>query len=247
MTVTAIPKHENPWPLEGLNISEGNLLESFYRIHRSEDRRHYLRPCGLYVADPCIFDFLGKDGYLDLKEQLIPRLKKSRLPVYVQKIEGFYSNINSIEDYYQIHRDLLNAPDNGSEYMGKLKEISESIWMGENSHISPRSKLIGPVVIGGNCEVEEDSLIIGPTVIGNDCHISEGVMIRESIIWDHSTFHAGSRVETSIIANGSPVKGNTVVRNLVVSSDGYNVRLPWHFGPLTFKKRTKREAAFSFF
>ena len=246
ITVTVIRRHENPGPLEGLHISEGNLLGSFYRIHHSQDRRNYLCPCGLYLLDPCIFDLLGKDGYLDLKEQLIPQLRESFLPVFVREIEGYFSSINSIEDYYQVQRELLNGMNDGAENTRNLKERSESIWIGDHSHISSHSKLIGPVVIGDNCQVEEDSLIIGPTVIGNDCHISKGVMIRESIIWDRSVFLEGSRVETSIVGNGSSIKGNRVLRNSVIMSDGYRVNLPWHFKALEFKNGTKHETAFSF-
>jgi lipopolysaccharide/colanic/teichoic acid biosynthesis glycosyltransferase/dTDP-glucose pyrophosphorylase len=219
ITVAAVRKNATIWPLEGMCISNGNHLESFYRAHHSHDRRQYLYPCGLYLIDSRIFSFMGKDKYLDLKEQLIPKLKEAKLPVVVKEINGHHYYVSTVEDYYYVQWRMLNdgLNNNGAR---KFIQIAEDIWTGVDTEVSNHSTLVGPALIGKKCKIRDGAIIIGPTVIGDNCQISEKVLIRESIIWNDCVLNVGSKVQGCIITDRVSVKEDTFQKNSILINRG---------------------------
>jgi NDP-sugar pyrophosphorylase family protein len=162
---------------EGINITKEGAVKGFSIIHSSRERRSLFKPVGIYIFDPLALEYIKEGEYFDIKEQLIPALKNASLPVYIYETNGYCRTINSIEDYYEIHREGLF---NGLVRDGKMMEISDGIWVGENVTMSPKSYLFDPVFIGNNCTIEKNAQIIGPAVIGNGCKIGEDALVRES-------------------------------------------------------------------
>ena len=72
--------------------------------------------------------------------------------------------------------------------------------IGENSVISKKSVIKGPVVIGKNCTIEQ--AYIGPfTSIGDNCTIINAE-IEDSVILDSCTIQNSERIVDSLIGRG---------------------------------------------
>src|SRR4030042_4316300 len=154
---------------ENVTINNDSMINSFHIIHSSVDRRSPWEPSGIYLFDPIILRFIDRKNYKDIKEQLIPALQREGLNVSACEIEGFHSLLRNMNDYINIHRDLLLK--NGHKYFDDKEEITKGVWVGKNVKISPKAYLLGPIFIGDGCEIKDWAQIIGPTVIGKKCLI----------------------------------------------------------------------------
>jgi len=74
----------------------------------------------------------------------------------------------------------------------------------DNTIISDKARIVGPVIIGENCKI--GSCEIRPyTTIGSDVEISKGVLVENSIILDGVFLDEGSEIRHSIIGENSRI------------------------------------------
>src|SRR3990172_8779884 len=198
-------------PLEGISLSQSGCVEKIYLFHKSRDRRRAYTPCGIYLFNPAALCCIDAEGYLDLKEQLVPRLRDRGLSVRVYEINGeikedggYVKQVRSLSDYYEVNWDIVNEGlVNGSE--GNRKLWKNKVWTGEGTHISPSAHIVGPVVIGRGAIIEEDCEIIGPAVIGDHVTIESGSMFRESIALPWSVVPNNSQLKYAIWSDKEPL------------------------------------------
>ncbi len=143
---------------ENVTINNDSMINSFHIIHSSVDRRSPWRPSGIYLFDPLILRFIDRKNYMDIKEQLIPALQREDLNVSACEIEGFHLCLRNINDYINIHRDLLLK--NLYKDFENKEEIGKGVWVGKNVKISPKAYLLGPIFIGDGCEIKDWAQII---------------------------------------------------------------------------------------
>ena len=168
----------------------------------------------MYLMNPSVLRFIDQKNYMDINEQLIPALQEEALNVSAYEIKGFYSCINSMNDYIYVHRELLLNGHNPK--LENKEEIAQRVWVGKDVKISPNAYLLGPIVIDDGCEIKDRAQIIGPTVIGKRCRISEGAIIRECILWDGASLSNYSHAEYSIIGETSYIPDHCTIKNMIV-------------------------------
>ncbi len=199
-------------PTEGITASEDGLVSGFSIRHSSRERRSTSKTTGIYIFRPEALEFIDKKGYFDIKEQLIPAIRKASLPIYAFNLKGRYKVLESVNDYYGVHKDDLL---NGYRPYG-MSEVAEGIWIDEGVSISPQSYLVGPVIIGRDSVIEDDAQIIGPVTIGNGCRVGKGAMIRESVLWNDTTVGKKSGVLYSVVGPGVNTKAGSIYKNMVL-------------------------------
>lgn len=201
------------YPTEDIFVDKNGSVEGFSVIHPSRDRRSPYTPLGLYIADPSVFDFINAKGYFDIKEQLIPALKKASLAVQSHEIDGYCRPIETIEDFFGIHREALL---NGNFSKTGLTEISDGVWAGENISISPKAYMAGPILIGRNCTISDDVQIIGPAVIGDNCTIGKRARIRESITLNDFDMDENASVKYCVVGRGVKIFSGDAFSNKIL-------------------------------
>ncbi|NWF52702.1 MAG: sugar transferase [Nitrospirae bacterium] len=200
--------------IDNISINKNGMVKSFHSIHSSVDRRSPWKPSGIYLMNPTVFKFIDPKNYMDIKEQLIPALQDKGFNISAYETKGFYSSINNMNDYVNVHRELLF---NGfSSYLENKEEIAQRVWAGKDVKISPNAYLLGPILLDDGCRIEDGAQIIGPAVIGKKCHISEGAVIRECILWDGASISNYSHAEYSIIGETSYIPDNSIIKNMIV-------------------------------
>ncbi len=215
--LTIVVRRTHQFSLEGIRCSEDGMIEDIIRIHTSR-RRSSIESLGIYVFSPRALDYIDSRSYFDIKEQLVPALRKASLPVYAYEAKQFCKSLYSVKDYFDLHRTLLLNPgltataDNGTM-------IADGVWTGTNAVVSPRAYILGPVVIGNDAVIERDAQIIGPAVIGNGCQVARGAFVRESILWDNTVAERNSRVQYCIVEQGLRVTSGESFSNTVIVDD----------------------------
>jgi lipopolysaccharide/colanic/teichoic acid biosynthesis glycosyltransferase/NDP-sugar pyrophosphorylase family protein len=201
--------------IEAIKISREGLLKEVHIMHHSMDRRSPWVTSGIYLLTPAVFDFIDGQRYLDIKEQLIPLLQTASLPVYAYEVKGYYRDICSLEDYFVLHRDLLETNNRVIRFQNK-KEIAEDVWVGDDTVVSASAYMKGPIVLGKGCHIADHAQIIGPTVMGDECRVAEDTIVRESVFWRNVSLEKGARSEFCILGESSRIREGRRLKNLVV-------------------------------
>jgi NDP-sugar pyrophosphorylase family protein/lipopolysaccharide/colanic/teichoic acid biosynthesis glycosyltransferase len=202
---------------ERVEVQADGTVRNLHRCGPADRWQREFYPVGIYLFDPEVFKLIGDaDRYVDLKEQLFPRLRDAGLPVYAYLFEGYWRNLNGIEDYFLLNRDLVLGRTNGCS-LGR--EIRPGVWAGEGVTIAPDASLVPPLVLGAGCVVGPRAQIIGPTSIGEGCTIEAGAQIRESVLWSGVRIGRGSTVSYSILARNTTVGPHVVLHEAVLTHE----------------------------
>ncbi|WP_050753696.1 GlgC family sugar phosphate nucleotidyltransferase [Pseudobacteroides cellulosolvens] len=145
---------------------------------------------------------------LSFEEDVIPRLVENNFNVALYKSGHYFIDINSIENYIKVHRDMLS----GLYKIPGLTLSQDIIIKGVNSRIHPDARITGPVYIGNNVEIGP----IGPdTVIGSKVRINMGSRIIGSIIWDNVMVERDSRIINTIVTSNARVDKRYKYKNVI--------------------------------
>lgn len=186
-------------PNEGISLDKSGRVDKIHLFHKSRDRRRTYTPCGVYLLNSEVAEYIDPDAYFDLKEQLIPRLYKAGLHVQIYEVngEGYVRQVRTLLDFYEANWDVLDRRLlNG--FSGGQKMGGDEVWIGEGASIARSAHLIGPVVIGKGAIIEDECQIIGPAVIGDYGIIKAGTILRESVLLPRSIIPMSSRVEYAL-------------------------------------------------
>jgi len=204
---------------EGVRCLPDGLVEEVIRTHSSRARRSSIESIGVYIVNPAVFEYIEPRSYFDIKEQLVPALRKASLPVYAYEVERFCKALYTVKDYFDLQRILLmNTRMNaGNRVLPEgTTEIADGIWVGKNVTISSKAHLLGPVIIGSDTTIERNTQVIGPAAIGSRCVLEKGSFVRESVLWDETVMEAGSRAQYCIIQRGMRVTSGEFFSNAVI-------------------------------
>jgi len=201
--------------LETIRADEEGRVNDISIIHASRDKRSSVKSEGIFVVNSRALSLIDSEGYFDIKEQLFPAMKKASLPVYIHRVDGFIKTIESVNDYYNFHRSRILD----GHVPGGLKEVGANIWVGRDVAISPRSYLLGPVVLGDNCVVRDHAQVVGPVILGSGCVVDEGAIVRESILWSGTEARSRSSLFYCIAASNTDIKEGQSYNNMVLVGD----------------------------
>ncbi len=174
-------------------------------------------PMGIYCFQPSVFKhYRAGESFLDIKEQLLPRLLEAGCKVNAQQSTGEWQNLFNLEDYMKLNDAVLSGRLGNITYH---RQISHNVWAGQNVRIGSRVNFIGPIVIGDNTVIDDDVQVIGPVAIGADCFVGKGAMLRECTLWNRARVAEGNWIERSVITRDSTVGQRQHLQGVVVVND----------------------------
>ena len=144
---------------------------------------------GIYVFNKKIFDFIPQNTVYDFARNVFPTLLHVGEKINVCKIDDYWSDIGTIDQYIQSNWDAL---------AGKVVANSDKIV------VTPMAKYI----VGNECSIEPDLCIEGYAVIGNNCKIGKNVCLKNVILWDGVEVKENVTIENSVIANGAVISSS---------------------------------------
>lgn len=154
---------------------------------------------GVQVMEPEIFDRIPENKFYGTTTDVFPGMLEDALPMFVYWHTGYWKDIGTIQNYLDVHKDLLDGRMNG----GLPTPISNL----------PQGQSIPPIVLGQYCQIA-DSAKIGPyTVLGDRCTVGDHAAIENSICWNGVTIGKGSRVSQSVLGNNAAVNEKETIKN----------------------------------
>lgn len=154
---------------------------------------------GIYVMEKEALAWIPRGREVSIERETFPLLIRKGLPVYGCTVRGYWLDMGTHDRYLALHRDALDGKV-GLRPPYPMK--TEGIWIGRNTNISNRAKLIPPVVIGHGTRIERGA-VVGPYAV-----LGENVAVQPN-----------SRCSHAVVLSGSRLEGNRAFRYTIVGPD----------------------------
>lgn len=183
----------------GIVVPDKNgYVESFQEKPSVEDAKSNLANTGIYIFNYEIFNFIPENTFYDFAKNVFPSILENKLKINTFKMEGYWSDIGSLDQYHQSNIDLLNHSINSYKPVVN-KTLTGRYTKGSN------------VTMGAGCQIE------GSCIIGNNCKIGSKTTLINSIIWDNVTISDNLIIENAIILSDTIIKES--VKDSIISKD----------------------------
>ena len=163
--------------------------------------------CGIYVVRrrqliEMIHTGMEQERYDFVKDILIRY--KSLKRIYGYKMKEYWSNIASVQDYYDTNMDFLK-PEIRDYFFKQYPDIYSKV-----DDLPPAKYNVGSHVknslISSGCIVNgtvEDSVIFKKTYIGNNCYIKNSIILNDVYIGDNT------HIENCIVESRDTIRANS--------------------------------------
>ncbi len=214
--ISKLPAKQDAGRNEVVELSENGDVARIQRQDGAAPEAQFF-PVGIYCFQPTVFQCYRKgESFLDLKEQLLPRLLEAGMKVVTQQLTGDWQYLFNLEDYMHLNEAVLAGRLGNVAYQ---RQISPGVWVGQNVRLGSRVNMIPPIIIGDNTVIDDDVQIVGPTTIGADSFVGKGTMLRDCTMWNRSRIGEGSWIERSIITRDGVVQPRQNLQGAVVIKD----------------------------
>jgi len=177
--------------------------------------RRRLLPAGVYVCSKRIAEYIGRTGYQDVKERLVPHLhaKGVRVHTHVVGSEAL-PRVRCAASYLTVNRWMIEALVRNDETESGYRKQGEA-RVHRTARVASDAKLIGPVLIGPGCGIERDAVIVGPTSIGAGSQVGKLATVSRSALWSSCRIGAGAVVDDCVLADNAVIDDGIMQRNAV--------------------------------
>ncbi|UCC30276.1 MAG: exosortase [Phycisphaerales bacterium] len=196
------------WMLEQ-HRSQGNALTVFCNddpTMANGGGRRLARPAGVYCCEPEVLSLIHPAGYQDLKEQLIPELKRVGLRVGAANLRGTTLEVLDWKSYLRVLGHVLTARQ--FETRG-FRQLAPDIWCGEGTEIASQARIVGPALLGRNCRIEDEAIIIGPAMLGDECSVGNGTWLVRVVAPSHVSYPASASLTDQVVSRPEPARPRT--------------------------------------
>lgn len=202
------------------------LLEAHYRsgalltvaaVHGGGDApsQRRLVPAGIYVCSRRIAEYIGRTGYQDVKERLVPHLHAKGVRVHTHVVGNeVLPRVRCAASYLMVNKWMIEAFTRNGEPGPEYRKQGEA-RIHTTAQVELDARLIGPVLIGPGCKVKRNALIVGPTSLGTDSQVGESATVSRSAVWSSCRIGAGAIVDDCVVADGAVIDDGVMQRNAV--------------------------------
>ncbi|MCS7123989.1 MAG: NDP-sugar synthase [Candidatus Bathyarchaeota archaeon] len=212
----ALYRAEDPSRYGVAELSEDGKIRRFIEKPPPGSAPSNIVNAGIYVLSPEIFSYIPKGRKVSLEREIFPILVREE-KLYGYLFKGLWTDIGKTEDYFMLHRILLETFHGKVECLvkgeGRVAQPSlcgEGSVIGKGSTIGPYTVLGRKVKVGRDVQIKNsitfdgvsiaDSSIINGAIIGENVAIGKGVQINEDcVIGDHASIGNGVTLAKGVI------------------------------------------------
>lgn len=208
-----------------LSLAKDGRIEEF--VEKPVRSRYNTISCGIYVIRRrLLIDLLEKcrqEGRNDFVQDILVRYKDIR-KLYGYRMDAYWSNIASAEDYFRTNMDFLK-PEVRDYFFRQYPEMHS-----KQTDLPPAKYNAGVTVknslISSGCIVNghvEDSVLFKKVYVGNNCVIRNCLVLNDVYIGDN-TYLENCIVESrGTIPKGSYYRGEGSIKVVVEEGDRYTL------------------------
>lgn len=200
---------EVPWdeaPRFGImNTDEEDRIIEFEE--KPAEPKSNLASMGIYIFNwptlrkALIEDYKDKNSTYDFGHDIIPKMLKAQMPLYVYRFKGYWKDVGTIKSYWEANLDMID-PNNGLN-------IYEKNW-----RIYTSAKNLPPHFIAQEAEVSNSLVNEACRVYGKVQHcvlftnvtVEEGAEVRDSVILSGSVIQKGAKVVHAVVGENEVIR-----------------------------------------
>lgn len=191
---------------------QSDLTMMFNPAHRNGELLG--KPADMYVCDAFIVGHIPKQGYFDIKEGLIPKMRRAGKTIHAARLANHAGNFRDRRGYlHAIANYLEDGPEMDTDLRLCKQTDSQTLRMAPSANVDSSARIYGPVTIMKGASISRDVLIFGPTVIGQNVSVDENSVVVNSTIWDGAHIGANCQIQRCIVDYDAAVSRNTVVED----------------------------------
>lgn len=166
-----------------------------------------LASMGIYIFNwptlrkALIEDYKDKNSTYDFGHDIIPKMLKAQMPLYVYRFKGYWKDVGTIKSYWEANLDMID-PNNGLN-------IYEKNW-----RIYTSAKNLPPHFISQEAEVSNSLVNEACRVYGKVQHcvlftnvtVEEGAEVRDSVILSDSVIQKGAKVVHAVVGENEVIR-----------------------------------------
>lgn len=190
---------DDPRQMVEQHRASGNALTVFCTedATKSDSRLgRVLRPTGVYCCEPVVLEHIRSAGYQDIKEQLVPALRRAGLRAGTVSV---HSGTGEVSDWASYLGMVARRLSDGTSLGTSFRQITPDVHCGPDVQIASTARIVGPAMIGAGCRIGEGAVIIGPTVLADGCSIGDRSWLVRVVTADAVSFGPGSCVVDEFI------------------------------------------------
>ena len=181
--------------------------------------------CGIYVVRRRqLIDLIeqsAEEGRFDLVKDILIRFKDMKR-IYGYKMEGYWQNIATVEDYFHTNMDFLKKEIRDfffREYPDIYTKVDDLPPAKYNYGVQVKNSLVGRgCIVNGTIE---DSVVFKKAYIGNNCYIKNSIIMNDVYIADNCHIENCIVESHGTIRENSYFKGEDGIRILIEKNDRY--------------------------
>ena len=163
--------------------------------------------CGIYVIRRrALIELLERceeEGRVDFVQDILIRYKDVR-KIYGYRLDRYWSNIATVEDYFRTNMDFLKPEVRRhflGEYPGIHSKVADLPPAKYNLGVNVRNSLLsGGCIVNGTIE---DSVLFQQVYVGNNCVIRNSLILNDVYIGDNTY------IENCIVESDSTIQANS--------------------------------------
>ncbi len=187
----------------GVALLDGDgLIKGFQEKPSKEEALSNLASTGIYVFEPEVFNHIPKSGDFGFGRQLFPQLVAQGFPVLGVEIGSYWSDVGTIEQYWQSNLEVLK---------GHLKvdlpgytlsvQNGHNIYLADGAQVDAGVIFEGNVMVGAGARLGSGSRLVGNVIIGADSVVEANCLLKETVLWSSVHLAAGTKLENTVFAN----------------------------------------------
>lgn len=173
----------------------GSKLKSIYETDAIKDE--YVN-CGVYIFEPGIFEYIPDKSQSSILKDLLPALLEKNIDVNCYITEEEWSNVDSLEEYWDLNMRLCNY---------NLAEIHTGEKLKDGIFIHPTVKFNNlqlenfkpPIIIGEKTEISKGVKLEGPLVLGKELFIDENASLSKSVVLSNTYIGKDVEIKESVV------------------------------------------------
>lgn len=199
-----------------------------------EHRARSVSPAGIYAFSRDAFDALSPHGFQDIKEHLIPALRRQRQRVMAFQSPQFCPRVLNAETYLAVNHwtiERIPTHPNIFERWGPFA-VSGEVAAHATANVHSTARLVGPVILGEGVSIGANAVIVGPTSIGARTQVGAGALVCRSVLWSASDVGEGAFVDASVIGDSFIIPAHAAIHGEVKMNRLKSDPRPWFVVPV---------------
>jgi NDP-sugar pyrophosphorylase family protein len=163
-------------------------------VHREGAGSGSATPSGVYVFERRVLEHVAASGFQDIKENLIPKLRRAGERVVAFETAGFCPHVFNAQTYLAVNQWMLQR-------LARQEPGAGGLLVHPSACVEPGARLVGPVQLGPGVRVQAGATVVGPTTIGAESIVGRNALVARSVVWSRCALGDGSVVHGSVVGN----------------------------------------------